>query len=344
VRHRLSSVLLLAALTPGCASQLSEVRHDNRRLSGDVAILRAEARADQHTIHDLKNQVFVLRDKLETAQVEAGRAPGGVPRLPVEVLGPDDGAAPAPAAPTPAAAPTADVTDLGPGARVVGVADDGSQIVYVGDAAAGKVATPAPDDDVADPDADRLLGAPPVRHHHHHRRHHHHGAATTAAATPVPATGDRLGTQREVPKVADVAAARHAPPAPRAGDRDAPRIAYQAALDALHRGDHAAAIAGLRDFLRRWPDHDYADNAQYWLGEAYYDQRDYQRALGEFRKTVERYPRGNKVPDALLKVGYCYVSLGRTAQARATLEEVVSIYPRSGPAKLAAARLGTLGK
>ena len=148
-----------------------------------------------------------------------------------------------------------------------------------------------------------------------------------------------------VPKVSAVAAHRPTP-SPRADRPDPrdPRGDYQVAVDALKRGDHAAAIAGLREFVRRFPDHDYADNAQYWLGEAYYDQKSYKLALDEFRKTVERYPTGNKVPDALLKVGFCYAALGQTEQARATLEEVVSVYPRTGPAQLAASRLDTLGK
>ncbi|HEY5949384.1 MAG TPA: tetratricopeptide repeat protein, partial [Kofleriaceae bacterium] len=62
-------------------------------------------------------------------------------------------------------------------------------------------------------------------------------------------------------------------------------------------------------------------------------------ALVEFRATIEVYPRGNKVPDALLKVGYCYSALGQADKARAVLEQVVNLYPKSEPAALAAKRL-----
>ncbi|HEY0992203.1 MAG TPA: tetratricopeptide repeat protein, partial [Kofleriaceae bacterium] len=65
----------------------------------------------------------------------------------------------------------------------------------------------------------------------------------------------------------------------------------------------------------------------------------YPRALSEFRRVVEVYPRGNKVPDALLKVGYCYQAMGQGDKARAVLEQVVNIYPKSEPATLAAKRL-----
>jgi tol-pal system protein YbgF len=345
VPKTLTRVLLVAALglAPGCASQLSELKQTNHRLSEQVTTLRAEQRTDKGTIRDLENQIFVLKDKLETAEVGAGKTPGAMPRLPVEVLAPRASARPAAAPQVGAADPPAgdsDLSDLGDGARLVGVADDGTQIVYVGDAAAGRAAPPA------DPDPDREPGPPPAPAASRRPRPAPSTAAPRAVA-PVPEVGadDRLAVERAVPRVSAVSAHRPSPPsrADRPDPRD-PRSDYQAAVDALKNGDHAAAIAGLRDFVRRWPDHDYADNAQYWLGEAYYDQKDYRRALEEFRKTVERYPKGNKVPDALLKVGFCYAALGQNEQARATLDEVVSVYPRTGPAQLAASRLDTLGK
>src|SRR4029079_4664910 len=64
---------------------------------------------------------------------------------------------------------------------------------------------------------------------------------------------------------------------------------------------------------------------------ASYAQKDFQHALVEFRATIETYPRGNKVPDALLKVGYCYQSLGQADKAKAVLEQVVNLYPKTEP-------------
>jgi TolA-binding protein len=54
---------------------------------------------------------------------------------------------------------------------------------------------------------------------------------------------------------------------------------------------------------------------------------------------IEVYPRGNKVPDALLKVGYCYQAMGQGEKAQVVLEQVVTRYPKSEPAALAAKRL-----
>ena len=97
------------------------------------------------------------------------------------------------------------------------------------------------------------------------------------------------------------------------------------------------------EWLRLFASHDFADNAQYWLAEVYYDQKDYPTAVREFRRVMEKYPQGNKVPDALLKLGFCHLALGSTEVARQTLEQVVRSYPGHGAAALATAKLADLG-
>jgi tol-pal system protein YbgF len=151
------------------------------------------------------------------------------------------------------------------------------------------------------------------------------------AARPLPsldAGGERLSVGAAVPPVS------------KAKPRDPDAIGvYRGGTEALGRRDHAAAIAAFRRFLERWPDHDYADNAQYWLGEAYYDQADYKTALLEFKKVLQRYPDGNKAPDALLKIGFCHGKLGDEKDAKSALAQVVELYPKTDAAKLAEKRL-----
>src|SRR5439155_9233799 len=98
------------------------------------------------------------------------------------------------------------------------------------------------------------------------------------------------------------------------------------------------------DFIKQHPTHDFADNAQYWLGECYYDQKDYPTAMREFRRVVEKYPQGNKVPDALLKVAFVHLALGSTEVGRQTLEQIVRSYPHHEAAMLAGAKLAELGR
>lgn len=121
-----------------------------------------------------------------------------------------------------------------------------------------------------------------------------------------------------------------------------PIAEYSRYYRALKAGNHAFAITGFGNFIERYPRHSHADNARYWLAEAHYDQRNYRAALAEFGKVERDYPRGNKVPDALLKIGFCHLALGEREQARTRLAELTRRFPRSKPAKLATARLATL--
>jgi len=272
---RIAFALLLAV---GCASPMAAVKADNRRLAQTVAELRAERRAQERRLRDLQRQLDLARAQLVTAGVD-----GSMPPLRVEVAGPAPGAGAAPAAgAAPGAAPPG-----ASGSRVVGVADDGAEIVYEGDAAAGKPAMLADD----------------------------------------PPSAPRPRPTREP--------SRARAPDPRGGDAG---NEYRAAVELVKAGSHAA----LRAFLAKHPRHEFADNAQYWLGEAYYAQKDYPSALAEFRGVIESYPRGNKVPDAMLKMGYCYLALGQKERSRAVLEQVVNRYPKTEPAATAAKRLESL--
>jgi tol-pal system protein YbgF len=166
--------------------------------------------------------------------------------------------------------------------------------------------------------------------------------STPAPLGEVPVVSDRLEVTRRVPPVSARAVRSktrdHEAPGERGGDAGSD---YRAAVELVKAARYEDALAALRAFVQRYPRHDYADNAQYWIGEVFYARKDYVRALAEFRNVVEVYPRGNKVPDALLKVGYCYQAMGQVEKARAVLEQVVNLYPRSEPAVLAARRLET---
>jgi len=256
---------------------MSALRADNHRLGQEVADLRADHRAQDRKIKELEHELALAK------AASADAAP--VPQLPVEVVGPQNAVA----------------TDVQPGQRVVGIADDGSEIIYEGDAAAGKVAT---------------IDSPPM------------SMPEVARHTPMSA---RISHAR--PRPVD------APPP--ATNNDQAAEDYRAAVELVKSGKHDEAVSALHAFLQHYPRHDYADNAQYWLGETFYAQKDYQHALAEFRATIETYPRGNKVPDALLKVGFCYASLGQADKAKAVLEQVVNLYPKTEPAALAAKRLET---
>jgi tol-pal system protein YbgF len=119
---------------------------------------------------------------------------------------------------------------------------------------------------------------------------------------------------------------------------------YRKAYESLRAGKHEEAAQDFREFLRAYPASDLADNSQYWLGECYYDRKDFAQAVREFRRVIERYPSGNKVPDALLKVGFSYLSLGSVEAGKQTLVQLQRSYPRHAAAVLAGARLADLDR
>jgi tol-pal system protein YbgF len=124
-----------------------------------------------------------------------------------------------------------------------------------------------------------------------------------------------------------------------AGPSSTEQAVYNQAFDALKAGSYSTAITGFKDFLGTYPQSPIADNAQYWLGEAYYVNHDYDSAAGAFRTVLKKWPDSRKAPDALLKLGYTQFEQKQLPAARTTLQEVTQKYPGTDSAKLAADRL-----
>src|SRR3989338_2942247 len=82
-----------------------------------------------------------------------------------------------------------------------------------------------------------------------------------------------------------------------------PDTLYSEALTLAKDKEYSDAIEKFTKFISLFPEHDRAQNAQYWIGEMYYAQKDYERAVLEFNEVVKKYPKGKKVPAALLKQG-----------------------------------------
>lgn len=117
------------------------------------------------------------------------------------------------------------------------------------------------------------------------------------------------------------------------------QASYDMAFNALKGADYPKAIQNFKGFLTTFPSSPLASNAQYWLGEAYYVTREYDEAILAFRKVTTDWPDSRKAPDALVKVGFTQAAMGRTADARATLEDVTRRFPGTEAATLASDRL-----
>lgn len=114
---------------------------------------------------------------------------------------------------------------------------------------------------------------------------------------------------------------------------------YSKAMEALDQKDFEGARNGFEAFLAAYPESDNADNAQFWIGETYYREKWYEKAILEYQKVIEKYPKGNKVAAALLKQGFSFFNIGDQANARLILKELIAKYPKSNEAEQAEKKL-----
>lgn len=114
---------------------------------------------------------------------------------------------------------------------------------------------------------------------------------------------------------------------------------YQQAYEALRNGHTAQAIAEFNALLSKNSKNEFANNAQYWLGEAYRVNQDIDSARKAFNSVIENYPGSSKVPDALLKLGYIEVEQKNAVKAREYLTRVTTDFPGSTAARLASKKL-----
>ena len=117
------------------------------------------------------------------------------------------------------------------------------------------------------------------------------------------------------------------------------RGAYEAAFGLLREGRYQQAIDAFQDFLYSYPSSNLGDDAQYWLGEAYYINRDFDKAKAALLAVGTNYPQSDKLPDTLLRLGFVYEELGDRGRAREVWQRLVQSYPDSQAAGVAQRRL-----
>ncbi len=98
----------------------------------------------------------------------------------------------------------------------------------------------------------------------------------------------------------------------------------------------------LNRFISSYPTNELADDAQYLIGESYFEEKNFERAILAFNKVQVDYANGDKAPDALLKEALAFLNLGDRASARELLGRVVRKYPGSEAEKTATERLNSL--
>ncbi len=117
---------------------------------------------------------------------------------------------------------------------------------------------------------------------------------------------------------------------------------YMKGFEEASNGEYVKAAETLKTFLQRFPEHDLADDAQYWLSESYYGKGDWERAILEFNKIIKYHPSSEKVAPSLLKQGLSFARLGANKEAQLILKRVVSKFEGTPEAEKAGAALKKL--
>jgi tol-pal system protein YbgF len=118
---------------------------------------------------------------------------------------------------------------------------------------------------------------------------------------------------------------------------------YSNGLRDITSGKYDLARSEFQDYLKYYGDTDLASNAQFYLGEIAYSQKNYDQAVTEYNKVLTNYPKSFKLAPARLKKGMALLSLGQKASGIRELREVVSRFPGTEEERRARARLKELG-
>jgi tol-pal system protein YbgF len=129
-----------------------------------------------------------------------------------------------------------------------------------------------------------------------------------------------------------------AAPAPAASADDAYSRAYQL----FKESKYTDARVAMEEFLDRFPNNSLAGNAQFWIGECYYQEQQYENAILAYDEVIKKYRTNRKVPAAMLKQGFAFANIGDKDAARSILRGVMDKYPGSDLAQAAKKKLATL--
>jgi tol-pal system protein YbgF len=130
--------------------------------------------------------------------------------------------------------------------------------------------------------------------------------------------------------------------APSAAGADGSMDQFQEAYRAYTNQQYEAALAGFSRFVAAQPGHDYADNALFWRGECLLAEGKQLQAVGEYERLLSRYPRSEKAPAALLRIGFVYDKLNDLEKASDYYFKVVDGYPGSDEARKASQRVAAI--
>jgi tol-pal system protein YbgF len=162
-------------------------------------------------------------------------------------------------------------------------------------------------------------------------------AKISGGGAATPAAGGGMSSQPAGGSAAPTGAGAGTGPAPSAD------TLYSNGLRDITSGKYDLARQEFQDYLKYYGDTDLASNAQFYLGEIAYSQRNYDQAVSEFDKVLNNYPKSFKLAPARLRKGMALIELGQKTSGVRELREVVKRYPGTDEERKARAKLKELG-
>ncbi|MBM3818899.1 MAG: tol-pal system protein YbgF [Acidimicrobiia bacterium] len=168
-------------------------------------------------------------------------------------------------------------------------------------------------------------------------------ALQQAALAPPPVVAVPVDPNAPVPTTPQPLPPAPAPAVPSTAGLSPQRLFEPARTD-YFAGQYSSAILGFEAFLRAFPRSDLADDAQYYIGESYFQQNQFGDAVTAYNQVIQNYPGANAVPDAYYKRGFAQERLGQADAARSSYETVIKSFPDSTAAQLARQSLDRLAR
>lgn len=120
--------------------------------------------------------------------------------------------------------------------------------------------------------------------------------------------------------------AENTPPPAKPADAES---MYQSGIQAYNAGLTDEAEIAFKEILQKYPKHNLAGNAQYWLGETYLKTGELGKAKQAFKSGYEDYHNGNKAPDSLFKLGVTLVKLNDSRSACIIYTSFAGEFPKA---------------
>jgi tol-pal system protein YbgF len=107
---------------------------------------------------------------------------------------------------------------------------------------------------------------------------------------------------------------------------------YQSAYGDYSMGKFDIAYSGFQSFVDKYPNSEFAPQAQFYMGECFYSRKMWGQAVDEYKKVEENYNRSNFVASARLKIALCYINIGKRSAALNIFSSIVKDFPKTSEA------------